>query len=87
MKRGQATGRAVSYSMVTDCCREVPDVCMNRGNPLEWLYLTPRAMKTLGTVFAVAGAVLIIVFVPVRYWMALLGVILLLAGLALRISL
>lgn len=62
-------------------------MCMNRGNPLERLCLTPRAMKTLGTVFAAAGAVLIVVFVPFRYWMALLGVILLLAGLAIRISL
>ena len=53
----------------------------------EWMSLSPCVVRKLGTVFAVVGGVLIIVFVPVRYWMALLGLILLLAGLAIRICL
>ena len=53
----------------------------------DWLCLSPCMVKRLGTVFAVAGGLLIIVFVPVRYWMALLGLILLLSGLAIRMCL
>ena len=60
---------------------------MKFGKMPEWLCLSPCVVKRLGTVFAVVGALLIIVFVPIRYWMALLGLILLLAGLAIRLCL
>ena len=53
----------------------------------EWMCMSPSVVKKLGTVFAVVGGILIIVFVPIEYWMALLGLILLLAGLAIRICL
>jgi len=43
-------------------------------------------LRKLGTVFAVVGGILVVVFVPIRYWMALVGLILLLAGLAIRVS-
>ena len=60
---------------------------MNCGKLPEWLCLSPDMVRRLGTVFAVVGGLLIVVFVPVRYWMALLGLILLLAGLAIRLCL
>ena len=44
-------------------------------------------VRRIGTVFAVMGALLIVAFVPIRYWMALIGLILLLSGLAIRIFL
>ncbi len=53
----------------------------------EWLSLSPCMVRRIGTVFAVMGALLIVVFVPIRYWMALIGLILLLSGLAIRIFL
>lgn len=83
---GQATHPVLSDSMITDCFREVADVRLNHENPLKCLCLSPAALKKLGAILAAAGAVLIVIFVPIRYWMALLGLILLLAGLALRIS-
>jgi len=59
---------------------------MRNGAKLpEWLCLSPCMVRRLGTVFAVIGGLLIVVFVPFRYWMALLGLILLLAGLAIRL--
>jgi len=48
--------------------------------------MTPCMLRKLGTVFAVVGGILVVVFVPIRYWMALVGLILLLAGLAIRVS-
>ena len=59
-------------------------MCMKNGKGPGWLCLSPSALKTLGTIFAIAGALLIVIFVPIRYWMAMLGLILLLAGIALR---
>ena len=58
---------------------------MNCGKPPEWLCLSPGTLRKLGVTFAVMGGILIVIFVPFRYWMALIGMILLLAGLAIRI--
>ena len=60
---------------------------MNRERMPEWLDLSPCMVRKLGAVFAVVGGILIVIFVPVRYWMALLGLLLLLAGLAIRVCL
>ena len=60
---------------------------MNCGKMPEWLSMSPDVLRRLGTIFAVVGGLLIVVFVPVRYWLALLGLILLLAGLAIRLCL
>ena len=57
---------------------------MNWERMPEWMSLSPCMVRKLGAVFAIVGGILIIVFVPVRYWMALLGLILLLAGIALK---
>jgi len=62
-------------------------VSMRCGKMPEWLSLSPCMVRRIGTVFAVMGALLIVVFVPIRYWMALIGLILLLSGLAIRIFL
>ena len=60
---------------------------MRWGELPEWLCLSPCAVRRLGMLFAVVGGLLIIIFVPFRYWMALMGMILLLAGLAIRLCL
>ena len=53
----------------------------NRGRKKDgWLCLPPEAMRILGLICMAAGVLLIVLFVPIRYWMALLGVILAVVG-------
>ena len=53
----------------------------NRGRKTDgWLCLPPEILKALGMVCIAAGALLIIIFVPLKYWMALLGATLVFAG-------
>lgn len=61
-------------------------MCMKRGSRPGWVCMPGNALRIVGNVLAVLGALLIVVFVPFRYWMALIGLILLLAGLYIRIN-
>jgi len=53
----------------------------NRGRKTDgWLCLPPELLRGLGMVCIGAGILLIVIFVPLRYWMALIGMILSLVG-------
>ena len=56
------------------------------GRKSNWFCLNQSALKSLGTLLVIVGGVLIIVFVPIRYWLALLGIVLFLAGIILRMN-
>ena len=43
-------------------------------------------LKIAGSVLAITGVILIVVFVPLRYWMALIGLIFLLGGVFIRMN-
>lgn len=53
---------------------------IGKGN--GWLCLPPGVLRKIGIALAVVGGVLVVVFVPLRYWMALIGVMLLIIGIS-----
>ena len=57
---------------------------MKSGKQPGWLCLPPGTLKTAGLILIAAGLLLVIIFVPAKYWMAMLGFLLLAAGIALR---
>lgn len=61
-------------------------MCMKNGGRGGWTCLPEGVLRIAGTVLAVVGAVLIIVFVPLRYWMALIGLAFLLVGIYIRMN-
>ena len=58
---------------------------VKKGKKLGGLCLSPCTIRIAGIVLIGTGALFILLFVPLRYWMALLGVILLGSGIALRV--
>lgn len=58
-------------------------MCMNKGKKSSGVCLSQRAIHLMGLALIIVGMLVIIAFVPLRYWMALLGMILLAAGVAL----
>ena len=53
-----------------------------RGKGNGWICLSPGVLRKLGIGLAVIGGVLVVIFVPLRYWMALIGLMLLISGIS-----
>ncbi len=61
-------------------------MCMKKNGKIPgWLCLPPAVIQMAGLVLIGGGVLLIVIFVPLRYWMAALGLVLLLAGVILRV--
>ena len=60
-------------------------MCMKGGKKSGWLCLPPGVLRIIGLILMAVGILLIVIFVPIEYWMALLGFLLLAAGIALRV--
>lgn len=58
---------------------------MKGGKKPNWLCQPPGTLKMAGLILIAAGLLLVVIFVPIKYWMALLGFLLLAAGIALRV--
>lgn len=56
---------------------------MNRNPKIcGWLCISPFALRCIAIGMIALGILLILLFVPVRYWLALLGLILIAVGAA-----
>ena len=60
-------------------------MCINKGKKGGGICLSPGAIRLLGAALIAVGVLVIIAFIPLEYWMALLGLIILAAGIALRV--
>lgn len=58
---------------------------MKSGKRPGWLCQPPGTLKMVGLILIAAGLLLVVVFVPIKYWMALLGFLLIATGIALRV--
>ncbi len=56
------------------------------GKGRGWLCLPPCAANAVGTALIAVGLLIITVCIPARYWLALVGLILLLAGVYIRMG-
>lgn len=59
-------------------------MCMNHGKKGGGVCLSRSVIRALGLAMIIIGVLVIVAFIPLRYWMALMGLALLAAGIALR---
>ena len=64
--------------------REVPFMWSGRSKGCGWLCISPSVLKCVAMGMIAAGVLLVVLFVPAKYWMALLGMLLIAAGAAIR---
>ncbi len=55
---------------------------IGRGKGIGWLCIPPSVLRGIALGMIAAGVLLLLLFVPARYWLALLGILLILAGAA-----
>ncbi len=57
---------------------------MKRGRGLGWLCISPFTLRCIALSMIALGILLIVLFVPLRYWLALLGLLLIAVGIAIE---
>ena len=57
---------------------------MRRGKGIGWLCIPPFVLKWIALGMIAAGILIILIFVPAQYWMALIGILLIAGGIAIR---